>query len=77
MNFDVVVEEAPTSPTNTTELWSTLTEQGLLQNLMEMGIPVPPTIIDVIPGLPQYIRDEWKAYIEQMIQGQQQQQAGV
>lgn len=66
MNYDVVVEEVPITPTDMMETWTTLTEQGLLSSLLEMGFPVPPSIIDIIPGLERYVKDEWKAMIQQM-----------
>jgi hypothetical protein len=81
MNYDVVVEEAPMQPTNMMELWQTLTEQGLLQSLLEMGMPVPPSLLDIIPGLPAHIKEEWQQQIvdmqQQAAQAQQMPQAPV
>lgn len=72
--YDIVVDEVPTSQTNQMELWQTLTEQGLLAKLMELGFQPPQSLVDIIPGMPDHLKQEMKAAFAAM---QQQAQAAA
>lgn len=50
VTFDVIVDEAPTSPNQKEAVFASLLH--LLPALMKAGIMLPPEIIDYIPGLP-------------------------
>lgn len=58
--FDVVVHENPSSPTGRAAVWKTFTDQGFLQMFPEQGIPIPPAIVDMIPDLPEHVREEMR-----------------
>lgn len=55
--FDVVVAEAPTSPSQMIEFWDTLTRSGGLDLLLQMGIFSPVEIVEIMPHIPQDLRD--------------------
>jgi len=60
--FDVVVDEAPTSPNMKEKVFGTLTE--LLPHIAKMGIPIPPEILDYAP-IPSVLALKWKEMIQQ------------
>lgn len=59
IKFDVVVDEAPTSPDQKERTWAALTQ--ILPVAASMGFPVPPEIIDYAP-FPQSLIDDWKKF---------------
>ena len=59
IKFDVIVDEAPTSPDQKDRTWNALTQ--ILPIAATMGFPVPPEIIDYAP-FPQALIDDWKAF---------------
>lgn len=59
IKFDVIVDEAPTSPDQKERTWGALTQ--ILPIAATMGFPVPPEIIDYAP-FPQSLIDDWKAF---------------
>lgn len=61
--FDIVVDEAPTSPNMKARVTALLME--LLPIAMKAGIPVPPEVLDYTE-LPESLIEKWKAQIEQM-----------
>ena len=74
-DYDVVVHENPSSPSAKANVWKTFTDQGLLQMLMQYG-PLPPSIADLIPDLPENVRNDLRntfAQAAQMMAAQQQQ----
>lgn len=60
IRFDVIVDESPMSPNMKEMTWAVLGQA--LPGLMEMGIPVPPEVLDYMP-IPAALAEEWKAYI--------------
>jgi len=70
--YDVVVDDAPTSPNMKERVF------GILQEIMPMfiqsGVPVPPEVLDFAP-LPETLINKWKAMIIPSPEQQQAQQA--
>jgi hypothetical protein len=58
VEYDVIVDQAPTSPNQKEAAFASIMQ--VLPALMKMGVPIPPSILDYIPGLPQKLADEWK-----------------
>lgn len=71
MEFDVIVDEAPTSTNVKERVWAVL--EALLPQLMKMGMPVPPEILDFSP-LPSDLAQKWKELLQPDPQAQQAQQ---
>jgi hypothetical protein len=59
--YDVIVDEAPTSPNMKERTFAVLGE--LVPQLMKAGIPVPPSILKYAP-LPSSLTQEWMQHIE-------------
>jgi len=82
--YDVVVDEAPTSPDTKARTWEALSQ--ILPVAMKMGLPIPPGILDFAP-FPTSLVQEWKAMvgeqgnvppeIRQQMQQMQEQLAGL
>lgn len=64
--YDVIVDEAPTSPNQRERTFAILTQ--MLPLVAKMGIPMPPEILDYAP-LPSGLTEKWK---ELLTQGQPQ-----
>lgn len=64
-DYDIIVDQAPTSPNVKTEAWVALTQ--VLPILQAAGFPIPKEIVDILP-LPEAMIGKWK---EQVKQGQQ------
>lgn len=62
VEFDVVVDEAPMSPNSKEQTFGVLMQ--LMPGLMKAGVPIPPRIIEYIPGLPAELAQEWMAEIK-------------
>lgn len=60
VKFNIIVDEAPTSQNMKDLTWQTL--GPMLPNLMEMGFPVPPSVLEYLP-LPRGLVEEWKALL--------------
>ncbi len=61
--FDIVIDEAPTSPNMKARVTALLME--LLPIAMKAGIPVPPEVLDYTE-LPESLIEKWKAQIQEM-----------
>lgn len=62
LTYDVIVDEAPSSPHVKEKVWIGL--QPLLPILLKMGVPVPPRILDYAP-IPISLAQEWKQLLAQ------------
>lgn len=62
MEYDVIVDESPTSPNAKERTFSMMTQLGPI--LQQAGVPLPPDILDYSP-LPSSLVEKWKAHIEQ------------
>jgi len=71
MEFDVVVDEAPTSPTASLEFWNSLMQTDSLSVLMEAGLMTPDIIADIMPNVPSTIRQRMKDNYQMALQQQQ------
>lgn len=61
IEYDIVVDEAPTSPDQKNRTWQALAQ--LLPIAANMGLPIPPEILEYAP-LPQKLVDDWKKFAE-------------
>lgn len=59
--YDIIVDEAPTSPDQKNRTWDALTQ--LLPAAASIGFPIPPEVIDYAP-FPQSLIDDWKKFAE-------------
>lgn len=71
VEYDVIVDESPTSPNMKEQTFGVLMQ--VLPGIMKTGVPVPPDLLDYIPGLPAELVEKWKAQIEEAKQSQAQQ----
>jgi hypothetical protein len=81
VEYDVVVDEAPLSPTATTEFWNSLMQTDALTILMQTGVLTPDIVVDIMPNVPTSIRQKMKENYQRIQQqqqemAQQQQQTG-
>lgn len=60
--YDVIVDESPSSPNQKEMVFGSLA--SVLPALMKQGVPVPPELLDYVPGLPQQLVEKWKALLE-------------
>jgi hypothetical protein len=65
LEFDVVVDEASTSPNKKAEVFGILMQ--LLPQLERMGVPFPPQLLEYMP-LPVAMVDKWKEALQQKAQ---------
>lgn len=63
--FDVVVDEAPNSPDVKARTWNAL--EQLLPQIMKMGVPVPPEVLDYTP-IPSSLAAKWKELLAKRMQ---------
>jgi hypothetical protein len=62
LEYDIVVDEAPTSPDQKNRTWQALSQ--ILPVASNMGLPIPPEILEYAP-FPQALIDEWKKFAEE------------
>jgi hypothetical protein len=73
LNFDVIVDEAPTSVNQQERVWAVLAD--MIPHLLTAGISIPPQVLDFAP-LPEDLKMAWKKHLEPDPQKQQLQQRG-
>lgn len=61
LKYDVVVDEAPTSPDQKERTWLALTQ--ILPVASNLGLPVPPAVLEYAP-FPQALIDDWLKFAE-------------
>jgi hypothetical protein len=71
LNFDVIVDEAPTSVNQQERVWAVL--ENMIPHLLTAGIPIPPQVLDFAP-LPEDLKSAWKKHLQPDPQKQQLQQ---
>ena len=71
IEYDVIVDDAPTSPNQKDRVWSIL--QQLLPMLKGMGVPMTPELLDYLP-LPESLIAAWKKDLQPNPQAQQEEQ---
>ena len=69
--YDIIVDQAPTSPNYKQEVWASL--QNVLPAMMRAGMPVPPDVIDFLP-LPQSVITRMKKFMAEASQPSPEQQ---
>jgi hypothetical protein len=62
LEFDVIVDESPTSPNNKERTFAMLT--ALAPTLAQAGVPLPPAILEFSP-LPSALVEKWKEHIKE------------
>jgi hypothetical protein len=62
LKYDVVVDEAPTSPDQKERTWMAM--QQLLPVASNLGLPVPPQVLEYAP-LPRALIDDWLKFAEE------------
>lgn len=70
VEYDVIVDDAPTSPNQKERVWAIL--QSLLPMLKGMGVPMTPELLDYLP-LPESLIAAWKKMLQPNPQAQQEQ----
>jgi len=68
ITYDVIVDEAPSSPNQKDKVFSVLTQ--LLPALLQAGIPIPPDVLDYAP-LPTGLVSKWKEMMQPKEPGQE------
>lgn len=71
LEFDVIVDEAPTSTNQREKVWMVM--QSLLPQLLQAGIPVPPQLLDYAP-IPEKLAQAWKQHLQPSPEEQRSQQ---
>lgn len=59
--YDVIVDESPTSPNSKEATFAAISQ--VLPIALKQGIPVPPELIEYVPGLPAQLVEKWKAML--------------
>jgi hypothetical protein len=71
VEYDVVVDEAPISPTANEDFWRTLMQTDAFGTLVERGMLTMDIVADIMPNVPTSIRQRMKENYRQMLQQQQ------
>lgn len=61
--YDIVIEESPSSPNKQMEVFGKMMEANLIPQMSEMGIPVPPSVAKYFP-FPPDINTEFQGVLE-------------
>ena len=60
VEYDVVIDQVATTPTQQRELWESLNVTQSLELLMEQGAMTPDIVVEIIPDLPEEIRERMR-----------------
>ncbi len=66
--YDVEIDESPASASNPMETWKTLTDQGLLMQLLGADAFPISELPYLAPDIPQRVRDSWRNHLEAKMQ---------
>jgi hypothetical protein len=58
VEYDVIVDQAPTAPNQKEAAFASIIQ--IIPALQKMGIPIPPEVLDYVPGLPAKLTQVWK-----------------
>lgn len=58
VEYDVIVDQAPTAPNQKEAAFASIIQ--VLPALQKMGVPIPPEVLDYVPGLPAKLATAWK-----------------
>lgn len=60
VEYDIVVDESPVTPTQSVEFWNGLVQGGGLEILFQTGLLTPDILAEIMPGVPTTVRDKMK-----------------
>ena len=66
--YDIVIDEAPATANGPLEIWKTLTDQGMLMQLLQANLFPVTEIPNIVPDIPQQTRDAWSQHLQMMMQ---------
>jgi hypothetical protein len=67
--YDVVIDESPDSLTSQMQMWQTFTDQGLLKEMLQMGMFPMQILPRMIPGMDEQTRRAWEQHIQMSMGG--------
>ncbi len=70
-NYDVIVEESPSSPNQKDRVWAILSE--VMPSMLKFGMPIPPEVVKYAP-LPEALTQKWVAMMQPDPEQQKKQQ---
>lgn len=59
--YDVIVDESPSSTNQKEAVFGVMMQ--IMPGLQKAGVPIPPEVLDYIPGLPASLAEKWKAML--------------
>lgn len=62
LKYDIIIDQSPNAPDVKDKTWQTL--QNLIPNMIKVGMPLPPNLLDYAP-IPVALSLEWKKVLEQ------------
>ena len=74
--FDVVIDDAPVTSGSINEVFNTMMQHGGLEFMVNAGLMPPDMIPQIIPNIPQPMRDRWLEWIRQQLANPQPPQEG-
>jgi hypothetical protein len=74
--YDVVLSEAPRSANAQREFWASLMQTDAFSQLVEQGLLTPDIVAEIMPDIPDHIREKMKANAARMQQAAQMEAGG-
>ncbi len=59
--YDVIVDESPSSTNQKEAVFGVMMQ--IMPGLQKAGVPIPPEVLDYVPGLPAALAEKWKALL--------------